>query len=147
MAAWSEGYVTLLLDMWLLIISHPSVKFDSHRSCKNEFATFFICYMTLCDHVINRLCDFVDNRPELEPTTLSSLLAIGLTEYNVFYQPRDHLIMCSNRQKTWWIVVLYYKSLPFQVWQSQSLGKWRYIVFLFFTWLQLNSPVCQVRWP
>ena len=117
--------------MWLLIISHPFVKFDSHRSRKNEFITFFIFYMALCDHVINRLCDFVDNRPELEPTTLSSLLAIGLAEYKVFYQPRDHLIMCSNLQKTWWIVVLYYKSLPFQVWQSQSLGKWRYIVFYF----------------
>ena len=36
--------------------------------------------MTLCDHVINRLCDFVHNRPVLEPTTLSSLVAIGLAE-------------------------------------------------------------------
>ena len=57
--------------MWLLIISHPSVKFDSHRSRENEFITFFICYMTLCDHVINRLCDFVDNKPALEPKFLS----------------------------------------------------------------------------
>ena len=27
--------------------------------------------MTLCDHVINRLCDFVDNKPALEPKFLS----------------------------------------------------------------------------
>ena len=63
-----------------LIISHPSVRFDSHRLCENEFITFFVCYMTLCDHVINRLCDFVDNRPVLEPTTLSIFVAIGLAE-------------------------------------------------------------------
>ena len=30
--------------------------------------------------MINRLCDFLDNKPPLEPTTLSSLVAIGLAE-------------------------------------------------------------------
>ena len=75
--------MTLLLDMSLLIISHLSVKLDSHRSCEYEFITFFICYMTLCDHVINRLCDFVDNKPALEPTTLSSFLAIVLAEVEI----------------------------------------------------------------
>ena len=39
--------------------------------------------MTLCDHVINRLRDFVDNRPALELTTISSLVAIGLTEVKI----------------------------------------------------------------
>ena len=38
--------MTLLLDMWLLIISHPSVEFDSHRSREKEFIAFLICYMT-----------------------------------------------------------------------------------------------------
>ena len=75
--------MTLLLDVSLLIINHPSVKFDSHRSCENEFITFFICYMTLCDHVINRLCDFVDNKLALEPTTLSSFLVIVLAEVEI----------------------------------------------------------------
>ena len=93
--------------------------------------------MTLCDHVINRLCGFVDNEPALESTTLSSFLAIVLAEvemlFNVFYQPRDHLIMSSKTQKTSWMVIVYYKSLPFQVWQSKPSGKWRYIVFLFVT--------------
>ena len=54
--------------------------FNSHRLRENEFITFFIFYMTSCDHMVNRLCDFVDNRPALEPTTLSSLVAIGLAE-------------------------------------------------------------------
>ena len=39
--------------------------------------------MTLCDHVINRLCDFVDDTPALEPTTLPSLVAIGLVEVEI----------------------------------------------------------------
>ena len=42
-----------------------------------------ICYMTLCDHLINRLCDFVDSRPVLEPSTLLILVAIGLTEAEI----------------------------------------------------------------
>ena len=64
-------------------MNHPSVKFDGHRSREKEFITFLICYMTLCDHVINRLRDFVDNRPALELTTISSLVAIGLTEVKI----------------------------------------------------------------
>ena len=75
--------MTLLLDMGLLIISHFSLKFDSHRSREHEFKTIFICYMTSCDHVINRLCDFVDNKPALEPTTLSSFLAVALAEVEI----------------------------------------------------------------
>ena len=35
--------------------------------------------MTLYYHVINRLCD-LDNNPVLEPTTLSSLVAIAPAE-------------------------------------------------------------------
>ena len=69
------------LDMWLLIISHPSVKFDSYGSRENEFIMFlFVSFDNVCDHVINRLWDIVDNKPALEPTTLSSLVAIGLAE-------------------------------------------------------------------
>ena len=39
--------------------------------------------MTLCDHVTNKLCDFVDNKPPLETTTLSSLVAIDLAEVEI----------------------------------------------------------------
>ena len=39
--------------------------------------------MTLCDHVINRLCDFVDNKPALELITLWSFLAIVLAEVEI----------------------------------------------------------------
>ena len=39
--------------------------------------------MTLCDHVINTLCDFVDNKPALEPITVSNFLAIDLAEVEI----------------------------------------------------------------
>ena len=39
--------------------------------------------MTLCDHVSNSLCDFVDNKPALEPTNLSSFLVIVLVEVEI----------------------------------------------------------------
>ena len=39
--------------------------------------------MTLCDHVINRLCDCLDNKPILEPTTLSDFLAMVLAEVEI----------------------------------------------------------------
>ena len=61
----SKEYVALLLDMWLLIISHTSVKFYSDRSPESKFKTFFICHVTLCDHVINRLCGLMDNKSAL----------------------------------------------------------------------------------
>ena len=59
---------------------HPFVKFDGYRSREKEFIAFLICYITLCNHDINRLFDFIDNRPVLEPTSLSSLLGIGLAK-------------------------------------------------------------------
>ena len=34
--------------------------------------------MALCDHVFKRLRDFVDNKLALEPTTLSSFLALTI---------------------------------------------------------------------
>ena len=40
--------------------------------------------MTLCDHMINSLCEFVDNRPPLEPATLSGLVAIDLAEVEIY---------------------------------------------------------------
>ena len=129
---WSKEYVVLWLDMWLLIISHPSVKFDSDRSHENELKIFFICHVTLCDHVINRLCDLMDNKSALEPTTLSSFVAIGLAQVEIqsfFYLSLDHLITWSKHQKTQWMVAFYYKPPPCQVWQSWASWKWRYIVF------------------
>ena len=82
--AWSEGYVTLLLNMWLLIICHLLSSLIATGHVKKNLIAFLICYTTLCDHVINRLCDFVDNRPALEPTTLSSLVVIGLGEVEIY---------------------------------------------------------------
>ena len=56
---------------------------NSDRSPESEFKTFFICHVTLCDHVINRSCDLIDNKRALEPTTLSSLIVIGLAEVEI----------------------------------------------------------------
>ena len=58
--------------------------------------------MTLCDHVINRLCDFVDNKPALEPTTLSIFLAIVLAEVEIerFLSVKWSLDHVFKRQKT-----------------------------------------------
>ena len=95
--------------------------------------------MTLCDPVINRLCGFEDNRLALEPTTLSSLVAICLAKlkYNVFCQLCDHLIICSKHQKTWFMVAhtiyLYLskfsshrprgsEDISFLIWQVTSYG-------------------------
>ena len=39
--------------------------------------------MALYDHVINRLCDFGDNKPALEPAILSSFLVIVLAEVEI----------------------------------------------------------------
>ena len=69
--------------MRLLIIGHPPIKFDSHGSRENEFVTSFVCYMTLCDHEINRLYVFVDYKSALKPTILSSLEAIDLPEVEI----------------------------------------------------------------
>ena len=78
-----KGICDFVVGHVLLIVSHTSVKFDSDRSRESEFKTFFICHLTLCDHLINRLCDLMDNKVALEPTTLPSLVAIGLGEVEI----------------------------------------------------------------
>ena len=39
--------------------------------------------MTSCDHVINRLYEFVDNKLALEPTTLSIFLVVVPAEVEI----------------------------------------------------------------
>ena len=61
--------------------------------------------MTSCEHAINRLCDFMDNRPALEPTTLSSLVAIRLAKVKMFFI--GHVITSiraesAKRLDGWW---------------------------------------------
>ena len=85
--------ITKFICHLTLFINHPYVKFDSDRSRESEFITFFICHVTLCDHVINRLCDFMDNRPTLKPTSLSRLVAMVTRKlkYNVFHLSNDSM--------------------------------------------------------
>ena len=133
--------------MLLLIISHTSVKFYNHRSRESELLTFFICHVTLYDHVINRLCDMW-------------LCVLWKLRYNIFHLLRDNLITWSTRQKTQWIVVVYYKPPPCQIWQLEvEIYRFLFATRLYVTtWSQghvalmivvsqLNSPVCQVLWP
>ena len=94
-------YLIYDLHMWLLIISHPSVKFDSYRSRKNEYITFFVCYMTLCDHVINRLWDFMDNKPPLGPTTNAGSHHRSHRSWNVTFFI-SHVITWSCWLEEWW---------------------------------------------
>ena len=58
--------------------------------------------MTLCDHVINRLCDLMGNTPAIKPTTLSSLVAMFLQKlrHNVFI---CHVITWSRDQSVKWL--------------------------------------------
>ena len=48
-----------LCNLWLLIISHYPVKFVGQRPRGSEHIKLFISHMTLYNHVIERLCDFV----------------------------------------------------------------------------------------
>ena len=75
-------YVICDIDMWLLIIRYPAVKFDSHGSrAKWIYNIFRLLYDFMWPHdqqqQAMRLCGY---KPTLGPTTLSSLIAIGLTE-------------------------------------------------------------------
>ena len=127
---WSEGYVTLLFDMWLLIISHPSVKFNSHKSREKEFITFLTSYMTLWDHVINRLC-YVDNRPALEPTTLSCIQR-SRGRWNITFLI-SHVITRSRAQSVkrldgWWPFIKY--LYLFKLGSHRSRGSGDILLFM-----------------
>ena len=112
--------------------------------------TFFIYHATLCDYMINMSCDLMSNRLALKPKTLSSLVAIGLPKVEIkrFHLSRDNLITQSKRQKTQWMVALYYKPPSCQVWQLQASWKRGYIVFHYsrdFMWPcnhRVNSAKC-----
>ena len=61
---------------------------SNHKPCKNTGHLKvnlwpFPFDVSLCDHVINRLCDLVDNRLALEPTTLSGLVIMCLAEVKI----------------------------------------------------------------
>ena len=66
--------------LWLLILKHHHVKFTEHRSRKNGDITFFSCHMIWCVYEINGLCDFLDDIPPSEATSLPSFVAIVIAE-------------------------------------------------------------------
>ena len=85
-----------LLSLLFLIISYHPVKFSSHRSRENGDRRFFIRHVTWCVHVINGLCNFVDNIFSSEATSLSSFVAIGLMEVEIQLFLICHVITWSD---------------------------------------------------
>ena len=75
----------MLLCGWqLLIISHNPVKFGDHKPCGGRSdITFFICHVTLCDYVINKLYDYVDKSHSSEVIILSRLVATWFAEVEI----------------------------------------------------------------
>ena len=92
-------------DMWLcslllFIVSHHPVTFGGHKSRRNEKITFFVCHVTCCVQVINRLCGFIDNIPSSEAAYLSSLIDIDVVEEEIYFSfvmwSPDHVIKGSR---------------------------------------------------
>ena len=99
---WAHGQKDIRL-CWHVAPNH---KFDARRSSEKEFIAFLICYMTLCNHVTNKLWHFIDNGSALEPTTLSNLVAISLAEVEI-QRFLSHVITWSRAQSVtsldeWW---------------------------------------------
>ena len=61
-----------------VLISYNPVKFRSQMPCGRENIIFFICHVTLCDHVIEEMCDFMVNGSSSQATIPLSLRAAGL---------------------------------------------------------------------
>ena len=82
--------------------------------------------MILCDHLINRLCDFVGNRPALESTTLSSLVAMGLAEVRITFFI-SHVITLTRAQNVkrldgWWPFIINLYLAKFGSHRSRGSG-------------------------
>ena len=73
--------------------SHHLAKFDGQRPCTGRYITYLICYVTSYDHVFRELYEFIRGSHLWQLTTLSSLMAIGLTIIEI-----THLICHVNLQ-------------------------------------------------
>ena len=148
-----EFPITILDWFNCLIISHPSVKFESDRSRESKFITIFICHVTLYDHVINRLCNLIDDRLALTPSTLSNLVTIGPAEVEIKRFPFA----------LWWLVHVIkaskdcmdggplLKTSTLSILSVIALVEVEIYRFLLVTWLHVatwtKGQVCQVWWP
>ena len=80
-ATWPRVWKNLWrCTLWLLILKHHHVKFTEHRRRENGDITFFSCHMIWCVYEINGLCDFLDDIPPSEATSLPSFVAIVIAE-------------------------------------------------------------------
>ena len=85
-------------------LSHHPTKFGGHRHCSSGDIMVFGYHVTLKDHVIKALNEFMLSRPSRYVTILPSLVAIGTVmvdwRYNNFSLPLD-LVRPRNQKVMW----------------------------------------------
>ena len=88
----------LLCSLWLLFISHYPIKFGSQRPRGGEHITFFICHVTSCDHVINKLYDFVvGGLPSLPTKSFVKVEIQSIFTFNLLIYRFDYITTkCEN---------------------------------------------------
>ena len=59
------------------MVSHHPTKFNGQRHCSSGDKMVFVCHVTLQDHVIKALSNFMVKSPTKYVTILPSLVAIG----------------------------------------------------------------------
>ena len=78
---WPLDQTATWLGIWgLLTVSYSPAKFDGHRYCGKAGISFLNFSR---DHVIKTLCHFEGGVLQLQDTTLSSLVDIGIAEGQV----------------------------------------------------------------
>ena len=58
-------------------MDHHLAKFGDHRHCCSRDIADLMFHVTLQDHVIKLLCDFIERNTSLYITSLPNLVAIG----------------------------------------------------------------------
>ena len=85
-------------------LSHQPTKFGGHRHCSSGDIMVFVYHVTLKDHVIKALNEFMVSSPSRYVTILPSLVAIGTVmvdwRYNNFSLPLD-LVRPRNEKVMW----------------------------------------------
>ena len=78
-------------------MSHHLAKFDGHRLCCSRDITGLILHVTLQDHVINGLYEFMEGSFSLYISTLPNLVATGIVLVDMILVchviSQDHVII------------------------------------------------------
>ena len=68
----------------LVVFNHP-VTFAGHSYCGSGDITYIICRVSLQDHAIKVLSDFMEGSSSLYVTTLLGLVVIGIVVVEIFF--------------------------------------------------------------